>query len=162
MSFGIIFLGEPMSLCESGTWVTRVEGWVYEGGRWTESHGSSARVEGSLYNRHPSSSASSSEDNRTQLAQGLNSYNSKFLEFMVTVEVVATDQPYTLKSSPLSSIYPLIQPQTPSRIPRTYLLRGHNLRGGNWDQHRWSGDVAKVLKACGGTGHVGSCRVSSG
>ena len=32
VSFGIIFLGEPMSLCESGHLVVRVEGWVYEPG----------------------------------------------------------------------------------------------------------------------------------
>ena len=96
MSFCIIFLGEPLSLCESGTWVARVGGSLYEhrvAGVGEGSHGSYARVEGSLYDRHPSFSAGPSAANRTQLAQGLKSYNYFFLlnlEFMVTVEVVAT------------------------------------------------------------------------
>ena len=81
MSFGIIFLGEPLSLCESGHLVVRVGGSLYEhrvAGVGEGSHGSYARVEGSLYDRHPSFSADPSAANRTQLAQGLNSYNSKF------------------------------------------------------------------------------------
>ena len=95
MSFCIIFLGKPLSLCESGTWVARVGGLLYEhrvAGVGEGSHGSYARVEGSLYDQHPSFSAGPSAANRTQLAQGLKSYNYFFLlnlEFMVTVEVVA-------------------------------------------------------------------------
>ena len=82
--YKLIFLGEPLSLCESGTWVARVGGSLYEhrvAGVGEGSHGSYARVEGSLYDRHPSFSAGPSAANRTQLAQGLKSYYSKFWNF---------------------------------------------------------------------------------